>query len=191
MPADSRAPCLLPRLPEELPQHRPAVCPLRPQMVHETEPPPVLLSAAPPRSLGVGAVVLGDGIDRPRTGRQRVAGYPTNGQVHQLIESEGGVPAGQLPTDVLSQAATIVVDQGPRQRPGSGSPERTPGRSSSPASDVRDIHLPLYPQVEIKTRCVGKTRHNKWKMKNGSAMARRAATSTAKHRPNNERHRLR
>ena len=36
-----------------------------------------------------------------------------NGQVHQLIESEGGVPAGQLPMDVLAQTATIVVDQGP------------------------------------------------------------------------------
>ena len=37
----------------------------------------------------------------------------------------------------------------------------------------------------------GKTRQDKWKMKNGSAMARRPATSTSEHRPNKERHQLR
>jgi hypothetical protein len=36
-----------------------------------------------------------------------------NGQVHQLVEGEGGVPAGQFLTDILAQTAAIVVNQGP------------------------------------------------------------------------------
>ena len=36
-----------------------------------------------------------------------------DGQVHQLVELEGGVSAGQLPIDVLAQTSTILVDQGP------------------------------------------------------------------------------
>lgn len=36
-----------------------------------------------------------------------------DGQVHQLVESEGGVSAGQLPTDVLAQTAVEVVYQDP------------------------------------------------------------------------------
>jgi hypothetical protein len=51
-------PCLLPRLPEGPLQHQPAGCPLRPQMVQGMAPPPVALSASPPRSMGVGARCL-------------------------------------------------------------------------------------------------------------------------------------
>ena len=56
-----------------------------------------------------------------------------DGQVHQLVECESGVPAVQLPTDVLAQTAPLVIDQGPVI------PSRTPVRSSSPASGVRDV----------------------------------------------------
>uniref|UniRef100_A0A4W5Q354 PI-PLC Y-box domain-containing protein n=1 Tax=Hucho hucho TaxID=62062 RepID=A0A4W5Q354_9TELE len=48
--------------------------------------------------------------------------------------------------DVLSQTTPVVIDQGPvvpsrAWRPGSGSPRRTPVRSSSPASGETDVHL--------------------------------------------------
>ena len=36
-----------------------------------------------------------------------------NGQVHQLVGGEGGVPAGQLSTDVLAETAAIMVNQAP------------------------------------------------------------------------------
>ena len=45
-------------------------------------------------------------------------------------------------------------------------------------------------ELDWKQVC-GKTRQNQWKMKNGSMMARRPVTSTAEHRPNKERQRLR
>ncbi|XP_045080551.1 DNA-directed RNA polymerase II subunit RPB11-a-like [Coregonus clupeaformis] len=49
------------------------MCPLRPQVVQETVPPPVTLRAAPPSSIGVDSEVLGDGTDGPQSERPRVA----------------------------------------------------------------------------------------------------------------------
>jgi hypothetical protein len=36
-----------------------------------------------------------------------------DGQIHQLVKGDGGIPAGQLSSDVLAQAASVVVNEGP------------------------------------------------------------------------------
>jgi hypothetical protein len=64
-----------------------------------------------------------------------------NGQIHQLVKGDGGIPAGQLPTDILAQAASVVVDEGPVVPTCSG------GQGPKFQGEFLGAPLPL-PQVE-------------------------------------------
>jgi hypothetical protein len=70
----------------------------------------------------------------------------SDGQVHQLVECEGDVSAGQLLTDILAQTAAIMVNQGPvvPSRAGSQGPKLQGKLLGSPR--------PL-PQVEEVLTC--------------------------------------
>jgi hypothetical protein len=82
-------------------------------MVHVKSPPLASLSAAPPSSIGTGGARRGSRLSPLCTsaGDQQV--IQPNGQVHQLVEGEGGIPAGQIPTNILVQVAAVEVDKGP------------------------------------------------------------------------------
>lgn len=36
-----------------------------------------------------------------------------NGQIHQLVKGDGDIPASQLPLDILTQTASVLIDKGP------------------------------------------------------------------------------
>ncbi|XP_055761295.1 adenosine deaminase 2-A-like [Salvelinus fontinalis] len=69
-----------------------------------------------------------------------------NGKVHQLVEGEDGIPAGQLPTDILAQAAAVVVDKGPVV------PSRYCGQGPKFQGKLLGAPCPL-PQVEETFTC--------------------------------------
>ncbi|XP_036811378.1 neuromedin-K receptor-like [Oncorhynchus mykiss] len=69
-----------------------------------------------------------------------------DGQVHQLVQREGGVSAGQLPTDFLAQTSPVVIDQGPVIPPRAG------GHGPEVQSEILPAPRPL-PQVEQTFTC--------------------------------------
>ena len=100
---DTILPCLLPQLPEKPLQHRPAGCPLRPQMVQgRALPPGPAPRVSERRCWGMELT----GPIRTSAGSQQVV--QPDGHVTQLVQCEGGVPTG-----VLTQTAPVVIDQGP------------------------------------------------------------------------------
>lgn len=60
-----------------------------------------------------------------------------DGQVHQLVQREGGVSAGQPPMDVLVQTAPVVIDQVPVV------PYRAGGQGPEVQSEILRAACPL------------------------------------------------